>query len=57
MAGWRALDSTVGRPYYLKIAQLKYMESAGRVQEDREQMKRNTVSLALSPRNFMTGFT
>lgn len=50
-----ALDFIVGRPCYLKMAQLKYMENVGCVQEDREQMHRNTVSLAQSLQNFMIG--
>lgn len=50
-----ALDFTVGRPYYLKMAQLKYMENVGYVREDREQMHRNIVSLAQSLQNFMIG--
>lgn len=50
-----ALDFIVGRPCYLKMAQQKYMENVGYVQEDREQMHRNIVSLAQSLQNCMTG--
>lgn len=50
-----ALDFTVGRPYYLKMDQLKYMENVGYVQGDREQMHRNIVSHAQSLQNFMIG--
>lgn len=50
-----ALDFIVGRPYYLKMAQLKYMENVGYAQEDRERMHRNIVSLAQNLLNFMIG--
>ncbi|XP_058149332.1 JNK1/MAPK8-associated membrane protein isoform X5 [Dasypus novemcinctus] len=51
-----ASDFIVGRPYYLKMVQLKYMENVGCAQEDREQMHRNIVSLAQSLQNFMIGY-
>lgn len=50
-----ALDFTVGRPYYLKMAQLNCMENVGCVREDREQTHRSTASLAQSLQSSTTG--